>query len=318
MNCHIRARPVLMTWHTAWNGKGGWGRGRQHEDMHTNWSSGLLLFLHTGVWENSIIYEKTRIIYAFPWGKSRFFATSDQMDRTQRDMSLTMLENSISSTGYELTQSKKKNPMCLFEATHTLHFVEFHTEVFRRYGNRFLNAWTEWSAQTTAVTKQKQQHRILTQKFLQKCKLLTPSIAHTFPSQSPKRLSTLRTPIINVVYQCFNSVVLAIRPLRWRLKKIYHSEIFTKKKGRKTKLEANVLPWLPFPLLGLISSVTPSTGSHACKLTLYKLISESTTELSEKLPPFYISASLYAFICQWWNKQSLTAWPPALTLSPKH
>lgn len=153
MNCHIKAGMMLMTRHPAWNGKGRWGGARQHEDMHANWSSGLLLFLHTGRWENSAI------IYAFPWGTS-LSATSDQVDWIQRDMSLSMVENTITSTGYELVESI--NPMCIFEATHTFQFMEFHTEVFHMYGNWLLNAWTEWSAQTIPVAKRKQQHRILT------------------------------------------------------------------------------------------------------------------------------------------------------------
>lgn len=108
LNCHIKVSTALKTWHTAWNGERRWGGRRQHEDMHTNWSSGLRLFLHTGRWENSII------IYALPWGKvSRW---------TQRDMSLSIVENSISSTGYELVQNK--NPMRLFEAVYTFQFVE--------------------------------------------------------------------------------------------------------------------------------------------------------------------------------------------------
>lgn len=41
---------------------------------------------------------------------------------TQRDMSLSIVENSISSTGYELVQNK--NPMRLFEAVYTFQFVE--------------------------------------------------------------------------------------------------------------------------------------------------------------------------------------------------
>lgn len=46
--------------------------------------------------------------------------------------------------------------MCLFEATHTFQFVELHTEVFHMYGNWLFDAWTERSAQTTAVAKWKQ------------------------------------------------------------------------------------------------------------------------------------------------------------------
>lgn len=186
MNCHIKASTVLMTWHTAWNGEERWGRRWQHEDMHTNWSSGLLLFLHSGRWENSTI------IYAFPWGKSLSATTSEQIDWTQRGVFLSIVENLVSSTGCELVQSK--NPTCLFEAAFTLQFVEFHTEVFHMYGNWLFNAWTEWSAQTVTVAKRKQHHRIRTQKFLQKWKPLIPSITHTSHHYAPKGFPLCKPP----------------------------------------------------------------------------------------------------------------------------
>lgn len=178
MNCHIKVSTVLTTWHTAWNGEGRWGGRRQHKDMHANWSSGLLLILHTGRWENSTI------IYAFPWGKvSRW---------TQRDMSLSIVENLISSTGYELVQNK--NPTRLFEAVYTFQFVEFRTEVFHMYGNWLFNAWTEWGAQTIAVAKRKHQHRIWTQKVLQKWKPRIPSITLTFQHNPPKGFPLCKPP----------------------------------------------------------------------------------------------------------------------------
>lgn len=174
LNCHIKVSTALKTWHTAWNGERRWGGRRQHEDMHTNWSSGLRLFLHTGRWENSII------IYALPWGKvSRW---------TQRDMSLSIVENSISSTGYELVQNK--NPMRLFEAVYTFQFVELRTEVFHVYGNWLLNAWTEWGAQSIAVATCKHQPNMGPKNSAEMKNSYSLYHSHC-PSRSPKRLSTL-------------------------------------------------------------------------------------------------------------------------------
>lgn len=219
--------------------------------------------------------------------------------------------------------------------------MEFHTEVFHMYGNWLFNTWTEWSVQTIPAAKRKQQHKYWPKNFCRNENLLLP-LSLTLPVTIPQKAFHSVNPCNKCSVAMFYLDVLAKNPLCWRHeknlplrnicsttksppKKPQQQQQENKNKQIKNKQKNPTKDWskcvplaLPFPLLALISSVTPSTGSQVCKLTLHKLISESIKELSEKLPLFYISASLDAFICQWWNKQSLIAWPPALTLSPKH
>lgn len=131
--------------------------------------------------------EKTLLLF-MPFHEGKAYLPPKMTRRTR----LGCFPHSISSVGYEWVQSK--NPTCLFEVAHTFQFVDFHTEVFHMYGNWLFNAWTELSAQTIAVAKWKQRYRILTQKFLQKLKLIIPSITHTSCHNSPKGFPLCKPP----------------------------------------------------------------------------------------------------------------------------
>lgn len=136
MNSHIKVSTMLMTWHTAWNGE----KVRRKEAV---WKESRKIEFRLTVFPPYREEWKTTIIFAFPQGKSMFDTTSEQRD-LHRDVSLSLTENLISSTGPEPVKREKNKTPHLFRAAYIFLFVGLHKQVPHTHGNQLCLQHKDW------------------------------------------------------------------------------------------------------------------------------------------------------------------------------